>query len=340
AQLNALPEGFLFLVDLREELLSWSRDDLALAALERDLLSLLTSWFDVGFLELRRITWDSPASLLEKMIAYEAVHPITGWGDLKNRLSSDRRCFAFFHPRMANEPLIIVQVALVNGIADNVQTLLDETAPVLDPHVADTAIFYSISNAHDGLSGISFGNFLIKRVVDELAGEFKNLKTFATLSPVPGFQRWLDRQLSEPDHDVETEFLTAAERKALASAAGTGKEPASLKTLLQAPDWSQKPELAKALKHPLMRLCARYLVKEKRDSLSVLDPVARFHLANGARVEQINWLGDTSAKGLSQSAGMMVNYLYKLNDIEANHEAYRGEGKVTTSSVIRSLLKT
>ena len=340
AQLNALPEGFLFLVDLREELLSWSRDDLALAALERDLLSLLTSWFDVGFLELRRITWDSPASLLEKMIAYEAVHPITGWGDLKNRLSSDRRCFAFFHPRMANEPLIIVQVALVNGIADNVQTLLDETAPVLDPHITDTAIFYSISNAHDGLSGISFGNFLIKRVVDELASEFKNLKTFATLSPIPGFQRWLDRKLSEPDQDVETEWLTTTERKALASAAGTGKEPASLQTLLQASDWPQKSELAKALKHPLMRLCARYLVKEKRDSLTVLDPVARFHLANGARIERLNWLGDTSAKGLSQSAGMMVNYLYKLNDIEANHEAYRGEGKVTTSSVIRSLLKT
>ncbi|HPF58957.1 MAG TPA: malonyl-CoA decarboxylase [Candidatus Competibacteraceae bacterium] len=341
AQLNALPEGFLFLVDLREELLNWSRDDLALAALERDLLSLLTSWFDVGFLELRRITWDSPAALLEKMIAYEAVHPIMGWSDLKNRLSSDRRCFAFFHPRMANEPLIIVQVALVNGIADNVQTLLDETAPVLDPHVADTAIFYSISNAHDGLSGISFGNFLIKRVVDELASEFKNLKTFATLSPIPGFQRWLDRQLSEPDRDVEGEWLTAAERKALASAAGTGKEPASLKTLLQNPDWPQKPELAKALKHPLMRLCARYLVKEKRgDGAAILDPVARFHLANGSRIERLNWLADTSAKGLAQSAGMMVNYLYKLNDIEANHEAYRGEGKVTISSAIRSLLKT
>ncbi|MCB1921946.1 MAG: malonyl-CoA decarboxylase family protein, partial [Candidatus Competibacteraceae bacterium] len=167
-----------------------------------------------------------------------------------------------------------------------------------------------------------------------------NLKTFATLSPIPGFQRWLDRKLSDSDQDVEAEWLTATERKALASAAGTGKEPASLKTLLQTPDWSQKPELVKALKHPLMRLCARYLVKEKRDSLTVLDPVARFHLANGARIERLNWSGDTSTKGLAQSAGMMVNYLYKLNDIEANHEAYRGEGKVTTSSVIRSLLKT
>ena len=177
--------------------------------------------------------------------------------------------------------------------------------------------------------------------MDELAGEFKNLKTFATLSPIPGFQRWLDRQFSEPDRDVEGEWLTAAERKTLASAAGTGKEPASLKTLLQDPDWPQKPELAKALKHPLMRLCARYLVKEKRgDGAAILDPVARFHLANGSRIERLNWLADTSTKGLAQSAGMMVNYLYKLNDIEANHEAYRGEGKVTISSAIRSLLKT
>jgi len=340
AQLNALPEGFLFLVDLREELLGWSKDDPALAALERDLLSLLASWFDVGFLELRRITWDSPASLLEKLFAYEAVHPIKSWDDLKNRLSSDRRCFAFFHPRMANEPLIIVQVALVNGIAGNVQTLLDETAPVLDPAQADTAIFYSISNAHDGLSGISFGNFLIKRVVDELAGEFKNLKTFATLSPIPDFRPWLDRQLNESGTDPEAEWLTAADRKALAAAAGTGKEPISLKTLLHTSGWHQQPELTKALKAPMLRLAARYLVKEKKhDGSAVLDRVARFHLSNGARIERINWLADTSDHGLNQSAGMMVNYLYKLDAIETNHEAYRGEGKVMTSSTIRALLK-
>ncbi len=335
-QLNALPEGFHFLVDLRAELLGWRRDDPVLAALERDLLSLLTSWFDVGFLELRRITWDSPASLLEKMIAYEAVHPIRSWGDLKNRLSSDRRCFAFFHPRMPNEPLIIVQVALVNGIADNVQTLLDEHAPVLDPTSADTAIFYSISNAHEGLSGISFGSFLIKRVVDELAGEFNNVKTFATLSPIPGFRDWLDGRLNEPGKDVESELLTPAERKALTAASG---EPVSLNTLLQQSDWYQKATLTKALKHPLFRLCARYLAKEKSTSGAALDRVAHFHLSNGARIERLNWLANTSSPGLAQSAGLMVNYLYKLNDIETNHEAYRGEGKVTTSSAIRSLLK-
>jgi malonyl-CoA decarboxylase len=338
-QLNALPEGFHFLVDLRAELLDWRKDDLALAALERDLLSLLTSWFDVGFLELRRITWDSPASLLEKLIGYEAVHPIKSWDDLKNRLSSDRRCFAFFHPRMPNEPLIIVQVALVHGIADNVHTLLDETAPVLDPTEADTAIFYSISNAHEGLSGISFGNFLIKRVVDELTDEFKNLKTFATLSPIPGFRSWLDGKLNEPGKDAEAELLTASDRKALAAAAGTGAEPVSLKTLLQLPDWPRKPELAKALKHPLQRMCARYLAREKREGGAAYDRVAHFHLSNGSRIERLNWLADTSTKGMNQSAGMMVNYLYKLDDIEANHEAYRGEGKVMTSSAIRALLK-
>ncbi len=339
-QLNALPEGFHFLVDLRAELLKWRKDDPALAALERDLLSLLTSWFDVGFLELRRITWNSPASLLEKLFAYEAVHPIKDWGDLKNRLSADRRCFAFFHPRMADEPLIIVQVALVHGIADNVQTLLDESAPVLDPTEADTAIFYSISNAQEGLGGISFGNFLIKRVVDELAAEFKSLKTFATLSPIPGFRAWLDRKLSEPGKDVEAALLTPNDRKALAVAAKTGAEPASLKTVLQTPDWSRKPELAKALKPVLPRLCAGYLAKEKREGGVAYDRVAHFHLSNGARIERLNWLADTSENGLRQSAGMMVNYLYKLNDIEANHEAYRGEGKVMTSSAIRTLLKT
>ncbi len=336
-QFNTLPEGFHFLVDLRAELLGWRKNDPALAALERDLLSLLVSWFDVGFLELRRITWDSSASLLEKMIAYEAVHPINGWGDLKNRLSSDRRCFAFFHPRMANEPLIIVQVALVNGIADNVQTLLDETAPVIDTATADTAIFYSISNAHEGLSGISFGNFLIKRVVDELTNEFKNLKTFATLSPIPDFCKWMDSTLNNAD--AETEWLTATERKALAAVNGPDNEAATLTTLIQIPDWQHKPEIVKVLKNPLQRLCARYLAKEKREGGTAYDRVANFHLANGARIERINWLADISAKGLAQSAGLMVNYLYKLSDIEANHEAYRGEGKVMTSATIRTLLK-
>ena len=185
-QFNALPDGVKFMVDMRAELLRMSRDEPSLRGLEADLKRVLANWFDVGFLELRRITWRSPALLLEKLIAYEAVHEIRGWTDLKNRLDSDRRCYAFFHPRMPDEPLIFVAVALVTGMADNIHDLLDEDSPVADPDAADTAIFYSISNAQQGLAGISFGNFLIKRVVDDLSGEFKNLKTFATLSPIPG----------------------------------------------------------------------------------------------------------------------------------------------------------
>jgi len=196
-QFNGLPEGIKFLVDLRADLLPVVKTDPNLAALEEELKGMLAAWFDVGFLELRRITWSSAAALLEKLIAYEAVHAIAGWGDLKNRLDSDRRCFGFFHPRMPDEPLIFVEVALTRGIAGDVQALLDQNAPVLDPTQADTAIFYSISNAQRGLDGISFGNFLIKRVVDQLATEFPNIKTFATLSPIPGFRRWLNKQFSK-----------------------------------------------------------------------------------------------------------------------------------------------
>ena len=195
-QFTTIPDGRKFLVDLRGFLLKVRRDDKLLAALEADLRGLLAAWFDIGFLELQRIDWNSPAALLEKLVGYEAVHEIRSWRDLKNRLDSDRRCYAFFHPRMPGEPLIFVEVALVKGLAGSVQRLLDEKAPLLDPHQADTAIFYSISNCQAGLAGISFGNFLIKRVVEELSGEFRNLKTFATLSPIPGFRAWLDEKLA------------------------------------------------------------------------------------------------------------------------------------------------
>ena len=195
-QFTTIPDGRKFLVDLRGFLLKVRRDDKLLAALEADLRGLLAAWFDIGFLELHRIDWNSPAALLEKLVGYEAVHEIRSWRDLKNRLDSDRRCYAFFHPRMPGEPLIFVEVALVKGLAGSVQRLLDEKAPLLDPRQADTAIFYSISNCQQGLAGISFGNFLIKRVVEELSGEFRNLKTFATLSPIPGFRAWLDEKLA------------------------------------------------------------------------------------------------------------------------------------------------
>ena len=193
-QFNALPEGVKFLVDRRAELIDLGQRDPVLHGLEEDLKRLLANWFDIGFLELKRITWESPAALLEKLMAYEAVHEIRGWTDLKNRLEADRRCFAFFHPRMPDEPLIFVEVALVSGMAGDIHALLDEAAPIGDPHSADTAIFYSISNCQRGLAGISFGDFLIKRVVDALATELPRLKVFATLSPVPGFRAWLEQQ--------------------------------------------------------------------------------------------------------------------------------------------------
>jgi malonyl-CoA decarboxylase len=339
-QFNGLPEGVHFLVDLRAELLDFCKDDPKLAVLEKELKTLLASWFDVGFLEMQQIKWESPASLLEKLIAYEAVHAIQSWDDLKNRLDADRRCFAFFHPRMPNEPLIFVEVALVNGIADNIQNLLDQQAPVIDPHRADTAIFYSISNAQAGLAGISFGSFLIKRVVDVLADEFRNLKLFATLSPIPGFCSWLNGRLKAPMEEAESKLLTASERKALYALDLEPGKKGMIKTLLEQPDWHKKAEFAKALKSPLMRLCAHYLAEAKRPDGIAFDRVANFHLSNGARIERLDWLGNTSPEGFRQSAGMMVNYRYKLDDIEANHEAYTGEKRVKVSSAMRSLLRS
>ncbi|MGQ0676529.1 MAG: malonyl-CoA decarboxylase [Rhodospirillales bacterium] len=325
---NALPEGVKFLVDLRAELIGMMGDDPTLALLEDDLKALLTAWFDVDFLEMHRITWDSPAALLEKLMAYEAVHEIRDWNDLKNRLDSDRRLFAFFHPRMPQEPLIFVEVALVSGMSANIQELLDPNAPLGDPHNADTAIFYSISNAQKGLAGISFGNFLIKRVVDHLASEFKGLQSFATLSPAPGFRKWLRRTLKdEGEAAIQPAELRAFEKAGL---------PGPALELLGAEGWADQAA-AEAVKPVLTRLCARYLMRGKAGPKRALDPVAHFHLSNGARIERLNWMGDSSPKGLRQSAGIMVNYLYRLERIERNHEAYAGEGTVTVSSAIRAL---
>jgi malonyl-CoA decarboxylase len=310
--------------------------DPALRGLADDLRDLLANWFDIGFLELQRITWDSPASLLEKLMAYEAVHEIRGWTDLKNRLDADRRCFAFFHPRMPDEPLIFVEVALVSGIAGDIHALLDETAPIGDPHAADSAIFYSISNCQNGLVGISFGDFLIKRVVDALTSELSRLKSFATLSPLPGFRAWLAAEAERAD------LLLPAEAKAvqsLGNAAGIEDADETFLQLLDRPDWHKDPRTAAVLREPLLRLGARYLLQARAPSGRARDPVAHFHLSNGARVERLNWLGDVSEKGLAQSAGMMVNYLYRLGDIEANHQAYRDEGRVVASSTVRGLIR-
>ncbi|BBK37382.1 malonyl-CoA decarboxylase [Allostella sp. ATCC 35155] len=333
-QFNGLPEGVKFLIDLRAELLPLARRNPELAQLDSDLHALLASWFDVGFLELQRITWEAPAALLEKLIAYEAVHAIRDWRDLKNRLEADRRCFAFFHPRMPHEPLIFVEVALVNGISSHIEPLLDESAPIVDPKAADTAIFYSISNCQRGLDGISFGNFLIKRVVDLLSAELRNLKIFATLSPIPGFRGWLDGRIAEGGFE---DLLKPTEREQV-EAAAHGIEGGAVVALADG-SWTARPALVEALRPPLERLGARYLTSLRPKGRRALDPVAHFHLTNGARVERLDWMADPSPKGMRQSFGMMVNYLYRFDSIDENHEAYRGEGKVSASSAIRSLAK-
>src|SRR5437588_777198 len=237
-------------VDLRAELIDLGQRDPTLMGLEQDFKLLLANWFDIGFLELKRITWESPAALLEKLMAYEAVHEIRGWTDLKNRLEADRRCFAFFHPRMPEEPLIFVEVALVTGMASDIHALLDEAAPITDPHLADSAIFYSISNCQRGLAGISFGDFLIKRVVDALATELPRLKIFATLSPVPGFRAWLKRQ----DRSAPGDLLLPAERTAI-EALGEEVPGGDLLALIDQEGWHNDPRIAGALREPLLRLC-------------------------------------------------------------------------------------
>lgn len=334
-QFTALESGFKFLVDMRADLMELAGKDAKLRGLEYDMKQILSSWFDIGLLDLVRLTWDSPAALLEKLIEYEAVHEIRSWDDLKNRLDEDRRIYAFFHNKMPQEPLIFVQVAFVQGMADNVQKLLDTESPMLPLSKADTAIFYSISNAQKGLAGISFGNFLIKRVVNEIAGGLKHIKTYATLSPIPGFRAWLDPLLAKGD----TSVLQSSELKTLRALKEIAKADNSAFGLLQLlnGDWYKHPELAETLKPMLMRLCAHYLLNEKKNNRP-LDPVAGFHLFNGARLERLNWLGDISAKGMKQSCGMMANYHYKLSEIDENHEDFAGEGGIAAGKQVRGLL--
>jgi malonyl-CoA decarboxylase len=311
---NSLPSGVKFLVELRAELLELVKIEPQLQPLEADLQDLFTAWFDVGFLEMRRITWDAPASLLEKLGHYEAVHEVRGWSDLKNRLDVDRRCFAFLHPAMPDEPLIFVEVALTSEMSGEMASLLDQRAPVTDPAVATNAIFYSISNCQRGLDGISFGNALIKRVVQELAHEFRHLRTFATLSPMPRFREWLETQ-----HDKQS------------------PTDVPLKAMFANRGWSRDAVAASTLKVPLMQLAAHYLLEAKRGKRA-FDPVAHFHLSNGARLERINWLADTSAKGMRESAGMMVNYLYRLDQIDDNQIAYMLDGRIAANPHVTALL--
>ena len=328
-----VPQGVKFVVDLRAELLVLGRNDAAARTLGQDLRPLLGAWFDVGFLDLVRIDWNSPAALVEKLVAYEAVHAIRSWRDLKNRLDSDRRCFAFFHPRMPDEPLIFVEVALVDGLAGNVQRLLDAKAETRDPREANTAIFYSISNCQQGLAGISFGNFLIKRVADQLANDLPNIKDFATLSPIPGLRHYVDGRLKNEGDAV----LTTGEIASLTPVIDNANGAAAVRSLLDRPSWWEVPAINKSLRPILSRLAAQYLTAADAQGRA-LDRVAHFHLGNGAIVERLNWLGDTSANGLRQAYAMMVNYRYKLGDVDDNHEAY-SNGKIVASREVRALAK-
>ncbi|HEY0266761.1 MAG TPA: malonyl-CoA decarboxylase family protein, partial [Rhizomicrobium sp.] len=337
-QFTTIPDGMKFVVDLRATLLARVKGDPYLAAMDSDLRALLANWFDVWFLELVRIDWSSPASLLERLVGYEAVHEIRSWSDLKNRLDSDRRCYALFHPRMPAEPLIFVEVALVKGLAGSVQRLLDKKAPLLDVKTADTAIFYSISNCQRGLAGISFGNFLIKRAVAVLGEEYRNIKQFSTLSPIPGFRKWLDGRLAEQDAGLLSAEETTTLQALLPEEGRPDNGPAALKAILARRGWPRDSAVVKVLEPVLTRLAARYLLVQSNGKRA-LDPVAHFHLSNGARVEKLTLLADTSEKGVKESATMMVNYLYDPAKIEDYHEDYAGEGKRNATTIVRRLAR-
>lgn len=281
------PGGLRALVDMRAALLE-ARNS-AWDGINADLTDLLTSWFNRAFLTLKRIDWRSPATMLEKLIEFEAVHEIKGWHDLRRRLERDRRCYGYFHPALPDEPLVFIEVALTRGMSTKVQPLLDPDSPVLDPQQADHAMFYSITNTQVGLRGIPFGSFLIKQVVGDLSADFPNLRRFATISPVPGFRKWLGGPIPEGEQEA-------------------------------------------------LRLGAQYLLHAKKGE-EPLDPVARFHLRNGARLERILWAADTSQAGLDRSAGLMVNYVYRLNDLESNHENYTRDGKIVTTRMIERLAR-
>ena len=331
-RLNLARGGTLALVRMREDLFALRRQlrkeeagpDLidATGSLDSDFEHLFASWFNRGFLVLRHIDWDSPAGILEKIIRYEAVHEIADWNDLRRRIEpQDRRCFAFFHPALLDEPLIFVEVALTSGIASSIGPILAGERETLPLRSATTAVFYSISNCQAGLAGVTFGNFLIKQVVEDLAREIPSLKTFVTLSPVPGFRDWLDRE------------------RAAEAPQGLSREDVEALRLLDAEGWQADKDRREAVRKALLPAAAAYFLRAKNGKGRPLDPVARFHLGNGARLERMNVLGDISAKGMRQSYGLMVNYLYDLSAIEKNHETYANLGTVAASSAVSRELR-
>jgi malonyl-CoA decarboxylase len=321
-RLNLAPGGTASLVRMREDLLKRLKELPELAQLDADFAHLFTSWFNRGFLVLARMSWSSPASILEKIIAYEAVHEIHGWDDLRRRLDpNDRRCFAFFHPALVDDPLIFVEVALVDEVPASIHSLLEaDGGPEYASPTPSVAVFYSISNCQEGLRGISFGNFLIKQVVEDLAKDIPSLRTFVTLSPVPGFRGWLYKALDQGD----LSYLPDAQRAHLEKVRSEG--------------WSDDEAEQDALRPAVMAAASHYFLLAKDKNGKPLDPVARFHLGNGARLDRINWLGDTSEKGVMQSLSLMVNYRYELRDIERNHEAYVNQSSVIASKPVRSML--
>jgi malonyl-CoA decarboxylase len=312
-RMNMAPGGTAALVGMRKVLLDELPAHPQLALLDDDLIHLFGSWFNRGFLELRRIDWGTPAAVLEKLITYEAVHEIQGFPDLKRRLERDRRCFAFFHPALPGEPLVFVEVAFVDELPSSVAPILSTESAVGDPRKARCAVFYSITSCQPGLKGISFGNFLIKQVAQDLHEELPNLRQFATLSPIPGFRGWLRRQPTD-------QGLAAAAPIRFAAQAEPARAP------------------SEELRDPLEALAARYLTRQW-EAGHVLDPVARFHLGNGARLERINWLADSSPKGLRQSLGMMVNYVYALDEVERNHESYVNRHVVACSAAVERMVR-
>jgi malonyl-CoA decarboxylase len=307
-RLNMAPGGTATLVEMRRQLLKGLGSHSHWRVIDYDLMHLLRSWFNRGFLRLERIDWRTSAILLEKLIQYEAVHAIEGWRDLRRRLEADRRCFAFFHPQLPDEPIIFIEVALTRGMSAHVQPLIDLKSPVGLPANADCAMFYSITNCQEGLRGISFGNLLIKQVAEELKREFPHLRRFATLSPVPGLRRWLNQ---------------AADKALLQK--------------IEDPAW-HLGEIPEALQKQLTSLCAYYLLHAKQGA-EPLDPVARFHLGNGASLERLNWMGDVSEQGMARSAGIMVNYVYWLAEVERNHERYFREHSVVAAPAVEKLAR-